>query len=115
LQIPSTSDEWEKETQRFYENWNFPNCIGTLDGKHVVMKAPINSGSLYFNYKGTHIIVLMALVGTDYKFLYVDVRCNGRISDGGVFANYSLSKALENNTLNKPQPKPLFSTICYRC
>lgn len=107
MQIPSTSDEWEKETQRFYENWNFPNCIGALDGKHVVMKAPMNIRSLYFNYKGTHSIVLMALVGADYKFLYVDVGCNGRISDGGVFANCSLSKALENNTLNIPQPKPL--------
>lgn len=107
LKIPATSDEWEKEAQSFDEIWNFPHCIGALDGKHIVMKAPSNSGSLYFNYKGTNSIVLMALVGADYKFLYVDVGCNGRISDGGVFANCSLSTALENNTLNIPQPKPL--------
>lgn len=49
----------------------------------------------------------MALVDADYKFTYVDVGCNGRISDGGVFGNCSLSSALENNTLKLPKPRPL--------
>ena len=39
----------------------------------------------------------MVLVDADYKFLYVDVGCNGRIRDGG---NSSLSNALSLNTLN---------------
>ena len=38
---------------------------------------------------------------------YVDVGCNGRISDGGVFKNSSLFAALEANSLNIPQPSPL--------
>ena len=41
------------------------------------------------------------MVGADYKFLYVDVGCNGRISDGGVFRHSS--SALENNDLNVPK------------
>ena len=47
----------------------------------------------------------MALVDADYKFLYVDVGCNGRISDGGVFRHSSLSSALENNDLNVPKER----------
>lgn len=49
----------------------------------------------------------MALVDAGYKFTYIDLGCNGRISDGGVFANCSLSSALENNALNLPKPQPL--------
>ena len=44
----------------------------------------------------------MGLVDANYKFLYIDVGCSGRISDGGVFRNCHLSKALEQYSLNIP-------------
>ena len=86
--------------------WNFPNCIGALDGKHVNIKPPANSGSYHYNYKQRFSIVLMALVDADYRFIYVDIRCNGRVSDGAVFRYCTLSSALENNTLDIPPPEP---------
>lgn len=76
-----------------------------MDGKHIVIKQPTNSGSYFFNYKGTFSVVLLALVDADYKFLYVDVGCNGRISDGGVFRNSTLSRAMEENLLQVPSPR----------
>lgn len=107
IKTPSTEEEWKTIAKEYEERWNFPNCIGSIDGKHVVIKQPRNSGSYYFNYKGTFSIVLLALVDANYKFIYVDVGCNGRISDGGVYRNSSLSKALEGNLLGMPPPATL--------
>ncbi|XP_039948597.1 protein ANTAGONIST OF LIKE HETEROCHROMATIN PROTEIN 1-like [Bactrocera tryoni] len=89
LKIPSTKEEWAEVASKFDLLWNFPNCIGAVDGKHVVMIAPAKSGSTFYNYKGTHSIVLMAVVDASYKYLYIDVGCNGRISDGGIFSKCS--------------------------
>lgn len=107
FQTPNTEEEWLKISQQFEEKWNFPNCLGALDGKHIHVKAPKHSGSLFYNYKGMHSIVLMALADADYKFVYINVGSIGRISDGGVFNTCSLAKKLDNNSLNVPKPRPL--------
>lgn len=72
-----------------------------------MINAPINEGSSYFNYKGSHSIVLLGLVNANYKFLYIDVGRNGRISDGGVFKNSTLAAAINCNKLNFPEETPL--------
>ena len=51
--------------------------------------------------------MLLAVVDADYKFLYVDIGCNGRVSDGGVFKNSALYAALDNKSLSIPSPKPI--------
>jgi len=96
LSIPSEED-WKRIAKEFWDIWNFPNCIGALDGKHVVIEAPPDSARLYFNYEKTYSIVLLALVDARHKCLAVDIGAYGKNSDGGILSNSNLGKALEIN------------------
>ena len=74
----------------------FLNTYGAIDGKHRALFDPHGTESEFYNYKGFYTLVLMAIVDYNYKFVNVDVGCQGRICDGGVFRKTSYSKALEN-------------------
>lgn len=101
--LPNPSTEmWKSVANDFSTLWNYPNCLGALDGKHLTIQAPPNSGSLYFNYKKTFSIVLLALVDAHYNFIAIDVGAYGKNSDGGIFANSNLGKALQRGTLSVP-------------
>ena len=66
LKAPNLPHEWMKIANEFERVWNFPNCCGAIDGKHIRIQAPPGSGSLYFNYKHWHSIILLAVVSADY-------------------------------------------------
>ncbi|XP_047113601.1 putative nuclease HARBI1 [Schistocerca piceifrons] len=109
LKAPST-EEWNKIAKEFDELWQFPNCIGAMDGKHTAFAPPRTAGSTYFNYKKFHSVVLLAIVDARYRFSLIDIGCNGRVSDGGVYANSLISSALRENWLKVPQQKSLPGT-----
>ena len=105
LQISTTTSEWLAVAKEFETKWNFPHCIGALDGKHIMIQPPKGSGSPYYNYKGTHSVILLALVNANYEFLFADVGSNGRSSDGGVWRDSKLKKMIDENALGIPAPE----------
>lgn len=83
--IPSPTSESHKGViDEFFAKWNFPNCCGAIDGKHVRIKCPQNAGSAYFNYKDFNSMVLLAIVDANYKYVAVDVGSYGREGDAGI-------------------------------
>ena len=108
LKFPNTEQEWKQIAEDWYEKWDFPHTVGAIDGKHVACKAPPNSGSLYYNYKGFFSIILFAMVDSDYKFIYIDTSGNGSASDAQIYNASDLKDGLERNVLmGFPAPDPL--------
>jgi len=95
LKAPSTVEEWKNVASEFWELWQFPNCIGASDGKHIQITAPQASGSEFFNYKKTFSIILLAVWDASYNFtIIVDIGAEGSQNDGGVFASAELGLQL---------------------
>ncbi len=86
--------------------WNFHNCLGAIDGKHIAIKCPNGGGSLYFNYKKFHSIVLMALVDADYKFIWIHLGANGSASDAQIFNSSELYECIDTGQIGLPPAVP---------
>lgn len=108
LPSPDTIN-WNMISSGYEIRWNFPNCIGALDGKHVSVKAPKKSGSLYFNYKKFYSIILLAMCDSDCKFTMIDIGQAGSQSDGGVFNRSKFHEALQESKIKFPDMKPFSS------
>lgn len=105
-----TESKWKQIAADYWNLWNFPNCLGALDGRHMIIQAPPNSGSEFFNYKKSFSVVLLALVDAYYKFIIVDVGSFGKNSDGGILSHSEMGKALERKTFNVPPDENLPGT-----
>lgn len=103
---PPTKESFFKNCEAFYDKWNFPNCIGCIDGKHIRIKCPKKSGTMFYNYKQYFSIVLQGVADANYKFVCIDVGGYGKQSDGGTFASSTLWQQLENGFL-LPEDKKL--------
>ena len=106
--IKASEEEWVEIADQFEKKWNFGNCIGAIDGKHVLMQAPPRSVTYFFVYKKTRSIVLMAVVNSNYQFAMVGISDAGIQSDGGVFAASNIGQALDEGLLNIPRPRRLY-------
>lgn len=103
---PTQTTDWISIANGFRDNANFPNCIGAIDGKHIRIIRPCDSGSLYFNYKKYFSINLLAVCNSNYEFIYIDVGCYGKSSDSTIFTNSDLKKNMDEKVLNIPPPTP---------
>lgn len=107
IKMPANSDEWLAVAQAFSTKWNFEHTLGAVDGKHIRLRKPRSAGSKYFNYKGFHSIILLAVADANYKFLYIDVGKTGRSGDSGVYEASPLKEAINNKELPIPEPAAL--------
>ena len=105
--LPKTEEEWLQVSELFETRWQFPHCIGAIDGKHIMIQPPVGSGSEFYNYKKNFSIILLAIAGPDYECLYADIGCRGRSNDSGVWNASELYSLFEDGMMGLPSPRPL--------
>ncbi|KAK0420659.1 hypothetical protein QR680_014814 [Steinernema hermaphroditum] len=91
--------QFEDISREFYEKWNFPYCLGALDGKHFRVECPSKSGASYYCYKYFYSIIMLALVDANYRFIWVDIGGEGRSGDAQLYNSSSLSNRLREMRL----------------
>ena len=109
----STKQDWLSIAQDFEQKWQFPNCLGAIDGKHIAITPPPETGSYYYNYKGFNSMVLLAVANANYEFVYASFGTNGRVSDGGSlirlsFMTNSLTVPFRFQNLARSMGCPMF-------
>lgn len=109
LPVP-TENQLKQIAEDFWNRWNCPNCFGAIDGKHVRIKSPKNSGSMFFNYKDYYFTVLLAIVDANCKFIAVDVGSYGKEGDSGIFKKSAMGQKIMSDHFNVPQPAALPGT-----
>lgn len=97
----ATREIWEETERGFYEEWDFPNSSGSIDGKHVTLQCPKNSGSQYLFYLQKFSVVLKTVGGSHYKFTCADN------SGGGIFGQSTMGRRFEAGTHSLPDDQTL--------
>ena len=107
LPPPSSVEVWMEIAKDFQTIWNIPHVLGALDGKHIRIQCPLNTGTLFHNYKGFFSIVLLAICDAKYNFTLVDIGQYESNNNSGVLANSTMGKKFSNGTMNMPPPSSL--------
>ena len=107
LTAPESTEDWLRIAEGFQDEWNFPHCIGAVDGKHICMECPRNGGSAFYNYKNFHSMVLMAVCDANYCFTMIDLGGFGRGNDASILNESEFGQAFEKyqSKLNIPSPE----------
>ena len=104
ISLPEEEEGWKEKGQSFYTKWNLPHAVGAIDGKHIAIKKPRKSTSLYHNYKGFFSMILLGVVDANYRFIWVNIGANGSTSDCAVFNISDLKEGFDEQTNNLPEP-----------
>jgi hypothetical protein len=69
-----------------------------MDAKHTLLQPAFNKESEFYNYR-LSFNILFPLAGMQIIIFCVDVGCQGRILDGGVFSNCELNVKMGKDSI----------------
>lgn len=104
LTPPSSPEEWLSIANGFKQTWNLPRVIGVIDGKHIRIQCPADSGTLFHNYKSFFSIILLVVCDANYCFTLIDIGNYRSNNDSGVLSRSEIAERFEDGSINLPQP-----------
>ena len=96
IRLPYTSAEVEHLTSQFYGHYGIPQCLGAIDGTHIMIKQPCDSSTDYINRKSTYSLNLQAVFDYRYRFLDLVVKWPGSVHDARIFANSAVNESFRS-------------------
>ena len=76
VNFPETVDQMLTAISQMEDKWQFLSAFGGVDGWYILIKCPRGGNEArneYYNFKYFYSIVLIGIVGADYKFLLTSV------------------------------------------
>ena len=73
--------------------WQFPYAFCAIDGSHLPIKCPHGGAEMmkqYHNFKKCYSVILLALVGAKYRFIWADIGAPGNTHDSTYFQSTNL-------------------------
>lgn len=106
MAIPTIAD-FLTISQQFYEKWDFSNCLGAIDGRHIARRSLHNQDRFTKTTKNLFSVVLQAVVDANYKYLFIKVGNYGSHSNAGTFQSLTLYRALTQHRIKISADKKL--------
>ena len=98
IQFPSRNGLKEVATGFNYK-WGVPQCIGLIDGSHVLITPPAMNHTDHYNHEGWYSMLVQAVVHHNYLFRNLCTGWPGSVHDARVFANSSFYKKITSGQL----------------
>ena len=118
IKFPRTKEELDKALNEEGGKFTLPGCIGAIDGSLIPCKKPTKKQAdgdtdAYYGYKGFISTLLLAVVDTFGRFIYVLAGAPGCCGDTGLFGNSSLKALINTGVLLQSSTKITIGPIVH--
>ena len=97
----------EENQQKFVRYVGYAHFIGAIDGKHIAIECPANSGSLKYNYKGFFSPVFLAICDAKYMFTLIGIGSYGNNNNCAILVKSLTGKKFDDIKMNLPSAEDL--------
>lgn len=97
--MPTDEGDFQKMMDSMWSLWQFPFCWAALDGCHIPIKSPPGGAEAckeYHNFKNFYSVVLMAMVDSNYRFIWGSCGFPGNSHDSIIFQSTDMWDKIQN-------------------